>query len=266
MADCIEIRDVWNDNLDQEFALIREIVDEFNVVAMDTEFPGIVLKPLKEYENRNDFNYQQLKFNVNVLKLIQLGLTFTDKDGNLPTEEKVNKCIWQFNFRDFNENEDICAKDSIGLLKHSGIDFEKNRERGIDTKRFGELLMSSGVVLNEDICWVTFQGGSDFGYLLKLLTQKDLPEFRDEYFDLIEIFFPVVYDVKHLMKFCNNLYGGLSRLAELLKVERFGVSHQSGSDSLLTRHCFQKMKEMYFDGSKEEKHAGVLHGLNDRYV
>lgn len=33
-----------------------------------------------------------------MLKLIQLGLTFTDEKGNLP---RVNNelCVWQFNFR-----------------------------------------------------------------------------------------------------------------------------------------------------------------------
>ena len=43
------------------------------------------------------------------------------------------------------------AQDSIELLKHSGIDFDANRNRGIDVHRFGELLMVSGVVLNQKV-------------------------------------------------------------------------------------------------------------------
>ncbi|PWA40610.1 polynucleotidyl transferase, ribonuclease H-like superfamily protein [Artemisia annua] len=256
----IEIREVWNDNLEEEFVLIRDIVDKYPYIAMDTEFPGVVLRPLAQFKNINDYNYVTLKDNVDMLKLIQLGLTFSDEDGNLPTCGSDKPCIWQFNFREFNVNEDIFANDSIEMLKQCGIDFKKNSEMGIDANRFGELLMSSGVVLNDNICWVTFHSGYDFGYLLKLLTRRELPKSQAGFFDLIKIYFPIVYDIKHLMRFCNHLHGGLNKLAEILEVERIGVCHQAGSDSLLTSHAFKKLKEGYFNGNTE-KYAGVLYGL-----
>lgn len=257
----VEIREVWNDNLEEEFVLIRDIVDKYPYIAMDTEFPGVVLRPLAQFKNINDYNYVTLKDNVDMLKLIQLGLTFSDEDGNLPTCGGSDKpCIWQFNFREFNVNQDIFANDSIEMLKQCGIDFNKNTEMGIDANRFGELLMSSGVVLNDNICWVTFHSGYDFGYLLKLLTRRELPKSQAGFFDLINIYFPIVYDIKHLMRFCNHLHGGLNKLAEILEVERIGVCHQAGSDSLLTSHAFKKLKEGYFNGNTE-KYAGVLYGL-----
>ncbi|KVH96461.1 probable CCR4-associated factor 1 homolog 7 [Cynara cardunculus var. scolymus] len=259
-TDSVQIREVWNDNLEQEFALIREIVDDYPYIAMDTEFPGVVLRPLTQFKNINDYNYLTLKDNVDMLKLIQLGLTFSDENGNLPTCGTDKTCIWQFNFREFNVNQDIFANDSIEMLRQCGIDFQKNSEMGIDANRFGELLMSSGIVLNDNICWVTFHSGYDFGYLLKLLTRKPLPESQTGFFDLIKIYFPIVYDIKHLMRFCNHLHGGLNKLAEILEVERIGVCHQAGSDSLLTSHAFKKLKESYFNGSTE-KYAGVLYGL-----
>ncbi|GJS62496.1 retrovirus-related pol polyprotein LINE-1 [Tanacetum coccineum] len=227
---------------------------------MDTEFPGVVLRPLAQFKNINDYNYVTLKDNVDMLKLIQLGLTFSDEDGNLPNFGLGLACIWQFNFREFNVNEDIFANDSIEMLRQCGIDFKKNSEMGIDANRFGELLMSSGVVLNDNICWVTFHSGYDFGYLLKLLTRRELPKSQAGFFDLIKIYFPIVYDIKHLMRFCNHLHGGLNKLAEILEVERIGVCHQAGSDSLLTSHAFKKLKEGYFNGNTE-KYAGVLYGL-----
>ncbi|KVI06061.1 hypothetical protein Ccrd_015581, partial [Cynara cardunculus var. scolymus] len=259
-SDSIQIREVWDDNLEEEFTLIRGIVDDFPYIAMDTEFPGIVLRPVGNFKNSNDYHYQTLKDNVDMLKLIQLGLTFSDKQGNLPTCGTDKHCIWQFNFREFNVNDDVFANDSVELLRESGIDFKKNNEKGIDARRFGELLMSSGIVLNDNVYWVTFHSGYDFGYLLKVLTCKNLPDTQAGFFSLINMYFPTIYDIKHLMKFCNSLHGGLNKLAELLEVERVGVCHQAGSDSLLTSCTFRKLKENFFSGSLE-KYAGVLYGL-----
>ncbi|KAK4753884.1 hypothetical protein SAY87_001988 [Trapa incisa] len=259
-SDSIHIREVWDDNLEDEFVLIREIVDDYPYIAMDTEFPGVVLRPVGNFKSVTEHNYQALKANVDLLKLIQLGLTFADENGNLPTCGTDKYCIWQFNFREFNPDEDVYAHDSIELLSRSGIDFKKNIEKGVTATRFSELLISSGVVLNDRIHWVTFHSGYDFGYLLKVLTCQDLPITQSAFFDLIKIFFPVLYDIKHLMKFSNSLHGGLNKVAELLEVERVGICHQAGSDSLLTCSTFMKLKESYF-GGLPEKHAGVLYGL-----
>ncbi|GLT85371.1 hypothetical protein SLE2022_035620 [Rubroshorea leprosula] len=259
-SDSICIREVWADNLECEMKLICEIVDKYPYVAMDTEFPGIVLRPIGNFESSNDYHYQTLKANVNLLKLIQLGLTFSDQHGNLPTCG-TDKCfVWQFNFREFNPNEDVYASDSIELLSRSGIDFKKNNESGVDAKRFSELLMSSGVVMNDDVHWLTFHSGYDFGYLVKLLTGKNLPDTQAVFFNLIKKFFPNVYDIKYLLRYCNNLHGGLNKVAEILGVQRVGVSHQAGSDSLLTSCTFMKIKEKYISGSPE-KYAGILYGL-----
>ncbi|KAE8714666.1 putative CCR4-associated factor 1-like protein 7 [Hibiscus syriacus] len=217
-SDSIQIREVWNDNLEEEFALIREIVDDYPYIAMDTEFPGIVLRPVGNFKSSYDYHYQTLKDN------------------------------------------DVFANDSIELLRQSGIDFKKNNEKGIDSMRFGELLISSGIVLNDSVHWVTFHSGYDFGYLLKLLTCQNLPDTQAGFFNLIHIYFPTLYDIKHLMKFCNSLHGGLNKLAELLEVERVGICHQAGSDSLLTSCTFRKLKENFFSGTLE-KYSGVLYGL-----
>jgi CCR4-NOT transcription complex subunit 7/8 len=258
--DTVQIREVWHDNLESEFDLIREIVDDFSFVAMDTEFPGIVCRPVGTFKSTADFNYATLKANVDMLKLIQLGLTFSDASGELPTCGTDRGCVWQFNFREFDPARDVFASDSIELLRQSGIDLDRNRRRGVDARRFAELLMSSGVVLNDSVSWVTFHSGYDFGYLIKLLTCQNLPDTQAAFFGLIKIYFPLVYDIKHLMKFCNSLHGGLNKLAELLDVERVGICHQAGSDSLLTACAFRKLKESFFNGSTE-KYSGVLYGL-----
>ncbi|KAJ4754365.1 hypothetical protein LUZ62_088770 [Rhynchospora pubera] len=258
--DTVQIREVWHENLEAEFDLIRDIVDDFPFVAMDTEFPGIVCRPVGTFKSTADFNYATLKANVDMLKLIQLGLTFSDASGGLPTCGTGRGCVWQFNFREFDPSRDVFASDSIELLRQSGIDLDRNRRRGVDARRFAELLMSSGVVLNDSVSWVTFHSGYDFGYLIKLLTCQNLPDTQAGFFGLIKIYFPIVYDIKHLMKFCNSLHGGLNKLAELLDVERVGICHQAGSDSLLTACAFRKLKESFFNGSTD-KYSGVLYGL-----
>ncbi|CAK9207915.1 unnamed protein product [Sphagnum troendelagicum] len=257
----LRIREVWADNLEEEFELIRDIVDEYPYLAMDTEFPGVVVRPVgTSFKNSAEYQYQALRLNVNMLKLIQLGLTFSDENGTLPCCGTRDYCVWQFNFREFNLSEDVYAQDSIELLKQSGIDFKKNEEQGIDSERFGELLMSSGIVLNENVHWITFHSGYDFGYLLKLVTCQNLPPSEADFFNLLRTYFPTLYDIKYLMKFCDNLHGGLNKLAETLEVERFGPCHQAGSDSLLTSRTFRKLREGFFNGSTE-KYAGVLYGL-----
>jgi CCR4-NOT transcription complex subunit 7/8 len=101
------------------------------------------------------------------------------------------------------------AQDSIDLLTNSGIQFKKHEEEGIDPIDFAELLMTSGIVLMDNIKWLSFHSGYDFGYLLKVLTDQNLPADESEFFELLRIYFPTIYDVKYLMKSCKNLKGEL---------------------------------------------------------
>lgn len=48
------------------------------------------------------------------------------------------------------------AQDSIELLAKSGIDFKRHEEQGIDVYEFGEVLVSSGLVLFEEVKWISF--------------------------------------------------------------------------------------------------------------
>jgi len=63
--------------------------------------------------------------------------------------------------------------------------------------------------------------GYDFGYMLKILTSQPLPTDELEFFDLVKMFFPNIYDVKYLMKSCKNLKGGLQEVADQLEVCSF---------------------------------------------
>jgi len=255
----VEIRDVYSDTLDKELEVIRALVDEYPYVAMDTEFPGVVARPVGTFRNVTDYNYQTMRCNVDLLKIIQLGLTFSDGQGNYPP----GCCTWQFNFK-LSLTDDMYAQESIDLLRNSGIKFEQHEERGIDVQEFGEKLTSSGVVLSDDIVWISFHSGYDFGYLLKLLTFEPMPEREADFYELLNIFFPNVYDVKYLTMnnpSCENLRGGLNKIADQIDVERIGPSHQAGSDSLLTAATFFKLKSAFFRDDIPKHAKGVLYGL-----
>jgi CCR4-NOT transcription complex subunit 7/8 len=92
--------------------------------------------------------------------------------------------------------DDIFAQDSIDLLKSSGIDFDRFEKYGIDVQYFGELIMMSGLVLNDEIKWISFHSKFDFGYLLKTLTCSDLPADEAGFVELMNVYFPCVYDIK----------------------------------------------------------------------
>lgn len=54
----------------------------------------------------------------------------------------------------------------------------------------------TGIVLMDNINWLSFHSGYDFGYLLKLLTDQNLPQEENDFFDSLRLYFPTVYDVK----------------------------------------------------------------------
>lgn len=272
----IEIRDVWAENFVEEMENVRKTVVDYPFIAMDTEFPGVVARPMVD-TNATDYAYQYLKCNVDMLRIIQLGISFSDGDGNFAP----GCACWQFNFK-FSLSHDMYAQDSIELLRSSGINFQKHEEHGIDPKEFGESLITSGLVLcgededcyiqvklersdremkerkrknahdlNDDnnvlelncphaggVTWITFHSSYDFGYLIKLVTDEVLPLDEMSYMELVQIYFPRVFDVKYMMTAVDGLHGGLSRVAEDLGLERIGTQHTAGSDSLLTAQPF----------------------------
>lgn len=171
-------RPVWVDNLLSEFTLIQNLVPQFSLVGMDTEFPRVFSWPATvvetPYPKGPDQVYKVLWANVDVLNLIQVVLTLSDADGiNLPHHRWDYNYTWEFNFRYFGIHRDLYAPDSVKLLEENGINFEENRLKGICSIQFAEL-MSSGILFGNNVTWVTFHGAYDFAYLLKIIIRQSL--------------------------------------------------------------------------------------------
>ena len=71
----VEIRHIWRSNLEEEFVLIRKLATKYRYVVLESLFPGIVARPLNLKKGRV-FDYQLLKDNVDILKLLQMGFAF----------------------------------------------------------------------------------------------------------------------------------------------------------------------------------------------
>ena len=266
----------------------------------DTEFPGIVARPMGQFNGRADYHYQTLRCNVDLLRVIQLGITLFSKDGELPPanydnggasfgtpyQNNFSPCpfTWQFNFK-FSMKDDMYNQQSIEFLMETGLDMSMLEMNGIEPYEFGAQLICSGLVLDEDVRWISFHSGYDFAYLVKLMHCQPLPDDEAEYRKLLSLYFPSIYDIKYMMKSAHRMLAttnnpplsanapsiltnlvsksGLQDLADELGVKRVGTAHQAGSDSLLTGKLFWEVKKSIFNGAlDDEKFLGQVWGLN----
>ena len=259
----------------------------------------MVSRPMGGFRGKSDYHYQCLRTNVDMLKVIQIGLTFFNEDGETPPARPTNDmklgaaaqkaatnapfpCSWQFNFK-FSIGDDMYNEKSIESLQQAGINFDLLERDGIDPHEFASLLIPSGLVCFDNVRWISFHGGYDFGYLTKLLICLPLPNDEVDFDHKMKLYFPTTYDVKHLMKHAIRLHNsglltpndpssaeilqkfehksGLENIAETLKIKRVGNAHQAGSDSLLTGKVFFSMRDKIFAGDIPDEHVGKVWGL-----
>ena len=255
--DRLGIMEVDEDNFIEQIKYIGDLLDEYNYIGMDTEFPGTVF----HVENMTeDFYYKSLKKNVDKLKLIQLGITLTNDKGEYPNNSPYH--TWQFNL-EFDKDTELYKDESMDMLKKCGINFDKLKKKGIKHNIFAQYFMVSNLVLNPDVHWVSFHGSYDFGYLLKLLINSDLPQTEDEFVNKLNLYFINFYDIRVMVKDNDNLFKkSLKRLAEMLEVRREGQEHQAGSDSMVTIDVFFKLKKKgLISETKIQEVKNILYGV-----
>ncbi|KAI5350799.1 hypothetical protein L3X38_003690 [Prunus dulcis] len=256
----MKIRGVWAHNFHQELSQFDHCLHRFPVISFDTEFPGFLRDTPRDA--LEDQRYEDVKFNVESLKLLQLGFTLSDAHGNIGG-------TWEFHLSGFNEKSDPHVVASISLLKRNGLDFARLGQFGISVAEFvfGFLRVLRFHRGLHDLTWVCFHGLYDLAYLLKLLTQKPLPDSVVMFAKALGVVFGTIYDVKFMARYCRGFFGGeigLARVAKLLDVERSGEAHQAGSDSLLTAAVFSKMNATF--RSVAGMSQGCLYGISPTIV
>lgn len=247
------------------------------------------------FMSSSDYHYQTLRLNVDMLKIIQLGITLFTEDGEtppateeLPQSQGSRKALvqiphtWQFNF-EFSMENDMYSEPSIETLRVAGVELQRLERDGIDPKKFAALLQTSGLVMDDNVHWISFHGGYDFGYLTKLLFVNAMPENERQFDDLMKKYFPTIYDIKFLMKRASKQHNmgqltpsgpdtvdvlsrfdqksSLESLIEILKIKRTGLAHTAGSDAMSTGKVFFKIRERIFGGEIPEEHVGKVWGL-----
>jgi CCR4-NOT transcription complex subunit 7/8 len=251
------------------------------------------------FRGKSDYHYQCLRVNVDMLKVIQIGIALFNDRGEQPPARPSSTdstdfqtggrashgpfpYAWQFNFK-FSLKDDMYNQTSIESLQQAGIDFAMLEKDGIDPHDFAALLIPSGLVCYDEVCWISFHGGYDFGYLTKLLMCRQLPNDEVDFDKIMKRYFPSTYDVKHLMKHAIKLHNsgmlspsdpnaaeilqkfeqksGLEHIADTLKLKRVGAAHQAGSDSLLTGRVFFDLRKRIFNGNIGDDHIGKVWGL-----
>ncbi|TQS36655.1 hypothetical protein Golomagni_02888 [Golovinomyces magnicellulatus] len=297
------IRDVWAGNLHEEIDLLRRVAVGYPYVAMNAEFPGVVARPMGAFNGRSDYHYQCMRCNVDLINMYQLGISLFTEDGESPPQtiqtsalgldpmesRKYGSIIhvpttWQFHFQ-FSLKVDMYSEISIESSRQAGIDVPRMETEGIDPFTFGSLLMTSGLVCDEDVHWLACHGAYDLGHLTKILSVLPLPDDETGFDTIMRKFFPSVYDIKYLVKEAvrrhqhgqltpsdsssNELMAkleakpGLDHLAECLNVKRIGPQHQAGSNSLLTGRLFFKIRETFFGGEMDEEMNGKMYGVGN---
>ena len=122
--------------------------------------------------------------------------------------------------------------------------------------------MTSGLVLNPDVFWISYHGAYDFGYILSLLLNQNLPKDENEFIEVLGLYFPKFCDIKRLLRDLSFLDGGLNKLVDKLGVERKGIRHQAGSDSIATVESFLTLlKSGYINDAKVFNSKNILYGI-----
>jgi len=186
------IVDVYNDNLLKSLKRIKKLTKKFNYISIDFTHPGILVSCGKRPE------WDRIHTNVSLTNPIQMCFNLTNENNEFGG-------IFRFNLH-FSLAHEMFSEDNVQKLKKT-ISFELLEDKGIDRDCLGERLISSGLLLNKNIYWLSYQSGHNYATMLQLLRANMIPYDENDFFKLVNIYFPNLYDIRYIAakKFKNPL-------------------------------------------------------------
>ncbi|EEQ99747.1 ccr4-associated factor, putative, partial [Perkinsus marinus ATCC 50983] len=77
------VREVWANDVEHELRLMEKLVENYPYIAVDGRFPGVVARPTGPFKNDMERNYEIIRTNMGLVKILQLSLSFANKDGEV---------------------------------------------------------------------------------------------------------------------------------------------------------------------------------------
>ena len=272
------IREVWQNNLYSEFHSIRRLLPQYNYISISTEFVGTLARPIGNFRSREDYHYQTMRANVDLLNPIQIGISLSDIYGNKPENEPST---WQFNL-EFDIGKEMISGESLDLLRKSAINPEMHKTNGVKKFEFAQLMIDSGLLMDENVTWITYHAAYDLGFFIHILLNDIMPNNRKDFDSWVHEYMPSLFDLNLLYKIIrgykypppqNNsqqplpMEVSLANLASDIGLPRFPVFNTVGGQSLLMLLSFCQLNKMFMhtfpDGSDFDTIKNVIYGIED---
>ncbi|CAL9728545.1 poly(A) ribonuclease Pop2p [Monosporozyma unispora] len=275
------IREVWKNNLYSEFNSIRRLLSQYKYVSISTEFVGTLARPIGNFRSREDYHYQTMRANVDLLNPVQLGISLSDVYGNKPENEPST---WQFNL-EFDVNKEMISGESLELLRKSGINYEMHKNIGVSKFEFAQLMIDSGLLMDENITWITYHAAYDLGFLINILMNDIMPNNRKDFEWWIHKYMPNLFDLNLIYKVVRgfkyppaqgklqqqvqqpSMEFTLTNLADDVGLPRFPVFTTTGGQSLLMLLSFCQLNKIsmhtFPDGTDFDNVKNVIYGIED---
>ncbi|KAL6454288.1 CNOT8 CCR4-NOT transcription complex subunit 8 [Candida maltosa Xu316] len=183
---------------EHEFQALRTFINDKTCkvyISVHQEVPGVLARPVGSFKSSSDYHFQTIRSNSDLLNLIQLSLCVIKITKNDVISSPI---IWQFNFLYDLSKEMYNEESLVNLAQTSQINFQLHSTEGIPHFEFSELMIESGLIMDDTINWVSFHAGYDLGFFVSLLSNDDLPVDEPDFYWWCGRYFPNFFDLRYV--------------------------------------------------------------------